>query len=180
MSVFTFGETVIALRGTEPIRLGGSMDVSIAGAESGVAIGLARLGHEVRWAGAVGDDEAGELVLRTLRAEGVDVSAASRDSGAPTGLVLFEPRLPEPTRAHHYRAGSAGSRITACSVAEAFSAAPPRVLYLTGIRSSPRPQAGSTPSPLSARRDAATGSLAAAAASATAAATGGRGGPGLG
>ncbi|MGW1865232.1 sugar kinase [Streptomyces mauvecolor] len=133
MSVFTFGETTIALRGSGPLRLGGSMDVSIAGAESGVAIGLARLGHEVRWAGAVGDDEAGELVLRTLRAEGVDVSAASRDSGAPTGLVLFEPRLPELTRVHHYRAGSAGSRITACSVAEAFSAAPPRVLYLTGV-----------------------------------------------
>lgn len=104
MSVFTFGETAIALRGSGPLRLGGSMGVSIAGAESNVAIGLARLGHEVRWVGAVGDDEAGELVLRTLRAEGVDVSAASRDSGAATGLALFEPRLPELTRVHHYRA----------------------------------------------------------------------------
>ncbi|MFI6468916.1 sugar kinase [Streptomyces sp. NPDC050516] len=133
MSVFTFGGTAIALRGSGPLRLGGSMGVSIAGAESNVAIGLARLGHEVRWAGAVGDDEAGELVLRTLRAEGVDVSAASRDCGAATGLALFEPRLPELTRVHDYRAGSAGSRITACAVAEAFSAARPKVLHLTGI-----------------------------------------------
>ncbi|MGH4031901.1 sugar kinase [Actinomycetota bacterium Odt1-20B] len=132
-AVFTFGETMVALRGSGPLKLGGSMEVSVAGAESNVAIGLARLGHPVRWAGAVGDDEAGELVLRTLRAEGVDVSGATRDAAAPTGLILFEPRLPEVTRVHYYRAGSAGSRIKACAVEEAFTAGPPRVLHLTGI-----------------------------------------------
>ncbi|MDG4861350.1 sugar kinase [Streptomyces sp. T-3] len=132
-SVFTFGETMVALRGSGPLKLGGSMDVSVAGAESNVAIGLARLGHGVRWAGAVGDDEAGELVLRTLRAEGIDVSGASRDGEAPTGLILFEPRLPEVTRVHYYRAGSAGSRIKACAVEAAFLAEPPKVLHLTGI-----------------------------------------------
>lgn len=132
--VFTFGETVVALRGSGPLRPGGSTDVSVTGAESNVAIGLARLGHGVRWAGAVGEDEAGELVLRTLRAEGVDVSGASRDDGgAPTGLMLAEPRLPELTRVHRYRAGSAGSRVKACSVERAFTAAPPKVLHLTGI-----------------------------------------------
>ncbi|WSK25574.1 sugar kinase [Streptomyces sp. NBC_01298] len=125
---------MLALRGSGPLRLGGSMDVSVAGAESNVAIGLARLGHAVRWAGAVGEDEAGELVLRTLRAEGVDVCGASRDDGgAPTGLMLAEPRLPEVTRVHHYRAGSAGSRLKACSLERAFTAAPPKVLHLTGI-----------------------------------------------
>ncbi|MCX4778201.1 sugar kinase [Streptomyces sp. NBC_01264] len=132
--VLTFGETMLALRGSGPLRLGGSTDVSVAGAESNVAIGLARLGHAVRWAGAVGEDEAGELVLRTLRAEGVDVSGASRDDGgAPTGLMLTEPRLPEVTRVHSYRAGSAGSRLKACSLERAFTAAPPKVLHLTGI-----------------------------------------------
>ncbi|MEU5953690.1 sugar kinase [Streptomyces sp. NPDC047525] len=133
--VLTLGETMVALRGSGPLKLGGSMDVSIAGAESNVAIGLARLGHATRWAGAVGDDEAGELVLRTLRAEGVDVSGATRDPDAPTGLILFEPRLPEVTRVHYYRAGSAGSRLTAASVERAFTApgGAPRVLHLTGI-----------------------------------------------
>ncbi|WP_442816750.1 sugar kinase [Streptomyces sp. NBC_01304] len=124
---------MVALRGSGPLKLGGSMEVSVAGAESNVAIGLSRLGHEVRWAGAVGDDEAGELVLRTLRAEGVDVSGAVRDGEAPTGLILFEPRLPEVTRVHYYRAGSAGSRIKACAVEKAFLAEPPKVLHLTGI-----------------------------------------------
>ncbi|QQC89085.1 sugar kinase [Streptomyces alfalfae] len=131
--VLTFGETMMALRGGGPLKLGGSMDVSVAGAESNVAIGLARLGHAVRWAGAVGADEAGELVLRTLRAEGVDVTAATRDEGAPTGLILFEPRLPEVTRVHYYRAGSAGSRLSPASVEAAFAAGAPRVLHLTGI-----------------------------------------------
>ena len=131
--VFTFGETMVALRGSGPLKLGGTMNVSIAGAESNVAIGLARLGHDVQWAGAVGDDEAGQLVLRTLRAEGVRISGASADSDAPTGLLLFEPRLPDVTRVHYYRAGSAGSRITDHAVERAFAAAPPRAVHLTGI-----------------------------------------------
>ncbi|WP_280921982.1 sugar kinase [Streptomyces decoyicus] len=141
--VLTFGETMVALRGSGPLKLGGTMHVSIAGAESNVAIGLARLGHDVRWAGAVGEDEAGELVLRTLRAEGIEVSGASTDPGAPTGLLLFEPRLPEVTRVHYYRAGSAGSRLTAGVVERAFSAAPPRVLHLTGITPALSPTAHS-------------------------------------
>ncbi|MFB7997998.1 PfkB family carbohydrate kinase [Streptomyces sp. NPDC056002] len=87
--MLTFGETMVALRGHGPFKLGGSMDLSVAGAESNVAIGLTRLGHSVRWAGAVGADEAGELVLRTLRAEGVDTSCVTRGTGAPTGLILF-------------------------------------------------------------------------------------------
>ncbi|MFF3642114.1 sugar kinase [Streptomyces sp. NPDC002564] len=132
--VLTLGETMVALRGSGPLKLGGSLDVSVAGAESNVAIGLSRLGHTVRWAGAVGDDEAGELVLRTLRAEGVDVASATRDAHAPTGLILFEPRLPEVTRVHYYRAGSAGSRLAPDAVEAAFAgAATPRVLHLTGI-----------------------------------------------
>ncbi|MEU9122389.1 sugar kinase [Streptomyces sp. NPDC048506] len=139
--VFTFGETMVALRGSGPLRLGGTMHVSVAGAESNVAIGLVRLGHWVSWAGAVGDDEAGQLVLRTLRAEGVKVSGAAVDPGAPTGLLLFEPRLPEVTRVHYYRAGSAGSRIAADSVGGVFAAAPPRVLHLTGITPSLSPSA---------------------------------------
>ncbi|GGU57019.1 hypothetical protein GCM10010211_22220 [Streptomyces albospinus] len=44
--VLTFGETMVALRGSGPLKLGGTMQVSVAGAESNVAIGLARLGHE--------------------------------------------------------------------------------------------------------------------------------------
>ncbi|MFE7315554.1 sugar kinase [Streptomyces sp. NPDC057555] len=142
--MLTFGETMVALRGSGPLKLGGTMRVSVAGAESNVAIGLARLGHRVQWTGTVGADEAGELVLRTLRAEGVEVFGATVDPGAPTGLLLFEPRLPDVTRVHYYRAGAAGSRPAAAAVERAFATAPPRVLHLTGITPALGPEARAT------------------------------------
>ncbi|RPF38369.1 hypothetical protein EDD92_8509 [Streptomyces sp. TLI_185] len=46
--VVTLGETMAALRAHSPLRLGGDLGLSVAGAESNVAIGLARLGHRVR------------------------------------------------------------------------------------------------------------------------------------
>src|SRR6266571_1838607 len=67
--VVTFGETMAALRGDGPLRLGATMQLSVAGAEANVAIGLSRLGHRVAWIGRVGADELGALVVRTLRAE---------------------------------------------------------------------------------------------------------------
>ncbi|MGI5423627.1 sugar kinase [Streptomyces sp. CA-179760] len=122
-----------ALRAQGALRLGGSLGLSVAGAESNVAIGLARLGHRVRWAGRVGADELGALVLRTLRAEGVDTEhAAVDDTGRPTGLLLTEPRLGTLTRVSYYRAGSAGSAVSPADVLPALASGP-RVLHLTGI-----------------------------------------------
>jgi 2-dehydro-3-deoxygluconokinase len=131
--VVTFGETMAALRAHSTLRLGGDLGLSIAGAESNVAIGLARLGHRVRWAGRVGADELGALVLRSLRAEGIDTShAVSDDTGRPTGLLLTEPRLGTLTRVSYYRAGSAGSAVSAAEVLPALASGA-RVLHLTGI-----------------------------------------------
>jgi sugar/nucleoside kinase (ribokinase family) len=87
--ILTFGETMAALRSEQPLRLGGSLRLSVAGAESNVAIGLARLGHPVRWAGRVGADELGALIVRTLRAEGVDTGGdqdRSRTGHGPAHL----------------------------------------------------------------------------------------------
>ncbi|MFB7619971.1 sugar kinase [Kitasatospora sp. NPDC056181] len=121
-----------ALRADRPLRLGGTLSLSVAGAEANVAIGLARLGHSVRWVGVNGDDEFGGLVLRTLRAEGVDVSCAAVDATAPTGLVVFEPRVADLTRVSYYRAGSAGSRLTPATLAGALAEGA-RIVHLTGV-----------------------------------------------
>lgn len=129
--VVTFGESMAALRASGPLRLGGTMRLSVAGAESNVAIGLARLGHAVHWIGRVGDDELGELIRRTLRAEAVDTSIAT-DPMRPTGLLLFEPRIADLTRVQYYRAGSAGSQITPTDVLDALTPAV-RILHVTGI-----------------------------------------------
>jgi sugar/nucleoside kinase (ribokinase family) len=131
VDVLTFGETMMALRAQGLVRLGADWRTSVAGAESNVAIGLARLGHSVRWAGRVGDDEPGSLVLRTLRAEGVTL-AAVRDPEAPTGLILFEQRIGDLTRVQYHRKGSAGSRFGPGDLTGALSAGA-RVLHLTGV-----------------------------------------------
>ncbi|WP_345364653.1 sugar kinase [Actinoallomurus liliacearum] len=134
LEVVTIGEAMAALRGDGPLRLGGPLTLSMAGAEANVAIGLARLGHRVRWAGVVGADELGELVQRTLRAEGVDVGTVRQDPTAPTGLLLQEHRVAHVTRVHYYRSGSAGSALRADDADAALPAAEPaRFLHVTGI-----------------------------------------------
>ena len=72
--LLTLGETMVSVRTARPMRLGGDAHLSIAGSETNVAIGLSRLGHQATWVGAVGNDEPGRLIQRTLRAEGVDTS----------------------------------------------------------------------------------------------------------
>ncbi|MEV0148937.1 MULTISPECIES: sugar kinase [unclassified Nonomuraea] len=132
LDLLTLGEAMASLHGGGPLRLGGSLELSMAGAEANVAIGLARLGHAARWAGAVGDDELGRLVLRTLRAEGVNVDTARTDPDHPTGLLIQERRVATITRVHYYRAGSAGSRLTPADASAAL-ADRPRMLHVTGI-----------------------------------------------
>jgi 2-dehydro-3-deoxygluconokinase len=114
-------------------RLGGSLPVGIGGAESNVAIGLARLGVDCGWVSRVGDDALGTFVTREIRAEGVRVVAV-RDPDAPTGLMLKEHRNGRPWRVRYYRAGSAASRLSTAdvdAVSEEIGAAD--VLHLTGI-----------------------------------------------
>ncbi|MBR7675985.1 sugar kinase [Streptomyces daliensis] len=105
---------------------------SVAGAESNVAQGLARLGHWARWIGRVGDDPAGEAVMRELRADGVDVSCAEMDPEAPTGLLLRDSHERRPIDVQYYRSGSAASLLAPAHVrAEALEGA--RVVHVTGI-----------------------------------------------
>ncbi|MEK8141804.1 sugar kinase [Streptomyces sp. M10(2022)] len=137
--VVTLGETMAVLRASGPLRMGADLRLSVAGAESNVAIGLTRLGHRVRWIGRVGDDELGTLVLRTLRAESVDVTGARTDHDGPTGLLLSEPRIADLTRIQYYRAGSAGSRLCPEDVPAAMLSGA-RVLHVTGITCALGPQ----------------------------------------
>ena len=128
--VLTLGETMAALRTGTPLRLGGTLSLSVAGAESDVAIGLARLGHAARWIGAVGADEYGALVLRTLRAEGVAVDGVRVDPTRTTGLLTIERRFQDVSRVIYHRAGSAGASLTPDDV---DLSGRPRWLHLTGI-----------------------------------------------
>jgi 2-dehydro-3-deoxygluconokinase len=132
LDVVTLGETMVSLRTDTPLRLGGAMTMTMAGAESNVAVGLARLGHTVRWGGRVGADEVGAFILRTMRSESVAVDTVEVDAKRATGLMLAERRVADFSRVSYYRAGSAGSALAPAD-AIACLAEPPRILHLTGI-----------------------------------------------
>jgi 2-dehydro-3-deoxygluconokinase len=88
--VLCFGETlglVLNPRGTR-LRDCATAHVSFAGAETNVAIGLARLGCRVGWLSAVGNDPVGDRVLRQLRAEGIEVGGVRVDPSRVTAMML--------------------------------------------------------------------------------------------
>jgi 2-dehydro-3-deoxygluconokinase len=110
--LLAFGEA-LAMFSTRSgkLRHATSVEVGIAGSEAMVAIGVARLGVSSSWAGRLGADEPGALVLARLREEGVDTSAVRTDRRAPTGLMIKDFRNTDAMRAAFYRNGSAGTRL---------------------------------------------------------------------
>lgn len=112
------------------LRHATQLELRVGGAESNVAIGLARLGIASGWVSVLGRDELGEFVLSRVRAEGVDTSQVGRDD-APTGLYLRE-RSPVGTRSHYYRQGSAASRLAPGAFDPAYLDGA-RYVHLTGI-----------------------------------------------
>lgn len=108
--VVCVGESMLLAVPPAPGRLrhAPSVLLKMGGAESNVAIALARLGIPSAWAGLLGDDEPGHLVLDRIRAEGVDTRAARRVPGRPTGLYLRE-EVAGQVRVYYYRQGSAAS-----------------------------------------------------------------------
>ncbi|ANP74442.1 sugar kinase [Cryobacterium arcticum] len=105
--------------------------LGIGGAESNLAIALARLGTPVSWVGRVGADSLGERVLRELRAEGLDVHGTV-DPEALTGLMIKERRTSDTVKVWYYRSGSAGSRLTPADVAPGLIEEA-TLLHVTGI-----------------------------------------------
>lgn len=131
--VVTLGETMGLLSNVQPGPLAhaSTMQLGIGGSESNVAIGLSRLGVDVTWFGRVGDDSVGRLVAREIRAEGVD-ARVTIDDAAATGLMIKERRTSTSQSVTYYRAGSAGSRVSADDLDEPAIAAAD-VLHVTGI-----------------------------------------------
>ena len=138
VDLLTFGESMVSLRSAGPLSAGGALSMHVAGAESNVAVGVARLGHSVSWAGVVGADPHGEFILRQLRAEGVGLQHRE-DVTRRTGVMFLEQRTADITRAFYYRSGSAGSTLCSEDVDRALQAGP-RILHLTGITAALSPE----------------------------------------
>jgi 2-dehydro-3-deoxygluconokinase len=138
--VVSAGEAMVLAAPTAPGRLrhATSMALSVGGAESNVAIGLARLGVRASWVSALGDDEPGELVLHRLRAEGVDTAAVRRVADRPTGLYLRE-EVAGAVRVYYYRRGSAASTLAPGDLSPSVLAGAD-FLHLTGITAALSPE----------------------------------------
>jgi 2-dehydro-3-deoxygluconokinase len=109
-TVVCLGETMVVLVPAEPgpVRAARTWTRAIGGAESNVAIHLARLGVRSRWVSAVGDDAFGGAVLDTVGGAGVDVTGVRVDPDRPTGLYVKEANA-DGSPVRYYRRGSAAS-----------------------------------------------------------------------
>jgi 2-dehydro-3-deoxygluconokinase len=128
----TLGETMGLLVQSSPgvPRNGEPMSFGIGGSESNVAIGVRRLGVPSTWIGRIGDDPAGAMILRELRAERVEAVTAL--DPAATGLMLRWRPAAQRGRVEYYRRDSAGSHLGEADVpADLITRA--RVLHASGI-----------------------------------------------
>ncbi|MGD1223039.1 sugar kinase [Streptomyces krungchingensis] len=110
--VVCVGETMAALvpDPLRPLHDATHLSLSVAGAESNVAMYLADHGIPSIWLSALGDDPLGSRVRATVAAAGVDVSHVRTDADRPTGLLLKDPGH-DGTRVRYYRNGSAASAL---------------------------------------------------------------------
>ncbi|GAE34795.1 sugar kinase [Halalkalibacter akibai] len=134
MDVVTIGESmaVFSPESSPLMRYAATYSRKFGGAESNVAIGLTRLGHDVGWISKVGNDELGKGLLSFIRGEGVDVSQVKIEHSAPTGLYFKEVRSASNVRVEYYRKGSAASKLTIEDLNEAYIAKA-KYIHVTGI-----------------------------------------------
>jgi len=134
MDVITFGESMVLFNpdSSGPLRYVHNFNKSMGGAESNVAIALARLGHQAGWFSKLGNDEFGRYIKTTLRGEGVDVSRVIVDSEKSTG-ILFKERFMNPNpNVYYYRKDSAASNLQPEELDASYIKSA-KILHITGI-----------------------------------------------
>ncbi|WP_135557195.1 sugar kinase [Paenibacillus cymbidii] len=131
--VVTFGESMALMLpvGTKGIEYSSQFEKSLAGAESNLAIGIARLGGSVGWFGRLGKDPLGRDMMKRIRGEGVDVSRAQLSDDGPTGLIVREV-VSGKSSVYYYRKFSAASRMRPEHL-DADYIGGARYLHVTGI-----------------------------------------------
>lgn len=111
--LITLGETMVCFSpsGSETLQYGNIFEKRIAGAESNVAIAMAKLGHSSGWISKLGNDPFGLYIRNTIRGEGVDVSQVSFTSDYQTGLMFKQNVSCNDPQITYYRRNSAASHI---------------------------------------------------------------------
>jgi 2-dehydro-3-deoxygluconokinase len=124
--VVTMGETMLRLSPPAHGRLEHAdlLDLNVGGAESNVAVALARLGRRAAWISALPDNPLGRRVAGAVAAAGVDVSGIRYTADGRVGVYFVEfGAAPRATEVFYDRAGSS------CAQSLSFDAA-----MLHGVR----------------------------------------------
>ncbi len=131
--VVTVGETMIMLVPDADTRLvdATSFTAHIGGAESNVAISLAQMGLNVRWASILPDEPLGHRIETELINAGVDVSTVVWSSTGQTGVYFKDPG-DGGTRVYYYQRHSAARQLDE-SLWNDERLRGARVLHLSGI-----------------------------------------------
>ena len=135
LDVVTLGEAMLMLVAEEPGLLENVQRFTkrTAGAESNVAIGLARLGLKVGWQSRLGQDSMARYLLAAIGGEGVDCSRVVCDATQCTGF-LFKGRVDDGSDPpiEYHRRGSAASQLGPDEIDEGWIAGA-RHLHVSGV-----------------------------------------------
>lgn len=135
LDVVTLGEAMLLLVADRPGPLEDAENFHkrTAGAETNVAIGLARLGLKVGWASRLGTDMMGRYLIKAMSGEGIDCSRVVCDPAQKTGFQ-FKGRVldgSDPPVEYH-RQGSAASHMGVQDIDQAWLLSA-RHLHATGV-----------------------------------------------
>jgi 2-dehydro-3-deoxygluconokinase len=134
LDVITFGEAMAMFIADHPGSLHevNQFTRELAGAETNVAIGLARLGLNSGWISKVGNDAFGKFIIERLKNENVDTSQVLIDDNYPTGFQLKSKVLAGDPEVQYFRKGSAASHLSVDDFYQEYYTAA-RHLHMTGI-----------------------------------------------
>lgn len=135
LDVVTWGEALALLVADQvgPFEEVEKYTRRLAGAETNVAIGLARLGLKVGWFSRVGNDAFGRFIRQRVAQEGVDVSRVLTDMEFRTAIQLKAKAVGGADPAiEYYRKGSAASHLSPDDFDAGYVGAA-RHLHATGI-----------------------------------------------
>jgi 5-dehydro-2-deoxygluconokinase len=125
----------------------------LGGSSANIAVGLARLGHDVGIIGAVGADALAEYLLGFLRAEKIDTRFVRLVSGYNTSLCLTEVSPPDRFPQVFYRREPADTRVEV-GPAELDAVRGARLFVTNGTSLAADPSRASTMAALRAAREA--------------------------
>lgn len=131
--VVTLGESMGLLHTTTPgaLEFQHQLNLGFGGAESNVAIALAKFGFDVTWVSRLGKDALGRLIVSGVLGQGVKPHV-EWDELYPTGIMLRNVPRKGVTKVLYYRKDSAASAMTP-SLAESLDWSGVHLFHTSGI-----------------------------------------------